>query len=93
MTAPYRLAINGFGRIGRSVLRALYESGRQQAMTVVAMNFSSGDAFDVRDSPPAFVVMAETLSSNHRQGVNHMHCMANAGAAKVSELDSGSPAA
>ena len=33
-----KVAINGFGRIGRNVLRALYESGRQQAIKVVAIN-------------------------------------------------------
>jgi D-erythrose 4-phosphate dehydrogenase len=33
-----RVAINGFGRIGRNVLRALYESGRQSQIKVVAIN-------------------------------------------------------
>lgn len=33
-----RIAINGFGRIGRSVLRALYESGRCADISVVAIN-------------------------------------------------------
>ena len=33
-----RVAINGFGRIGRSVVRALYESGRQEQIKVVAIN-------------------------------------------------------
>ncbi|OOC12950.1 erythrose-4-phosphate dehydrogenase [Dickeya dadantii] len=33
-----RIAINGFGRIGRSVLRALYESGRRAEIAVVAIN-------------------------------------------------------
>ncbi|OOF10689.1 erythrose-4-phosphate dehydrogenase [Salinivibrio proteolyticus] len=33
-----RVAINGFGRIGRSVLRALYESGKQDRIQVVAIN-------------------------------------------------------
>ncbi|QHM72325.1 erythrose-4-phosphate dehydrogenase [Mixta intestinalis] len=33
-----RVAINGFGRIGRSVLRALYETGRRAEMNVVAIN-------------------------------------------------------
>lgn len=33
-----RLAINGYGRIGRSVLRALYESPLHEAMRVVAIN-------------------------------------------------------
>lgn len=33
-----RVAINGFGRIGRSVLRALYESGKRQQIQIVAIN-------------------------------------------------------
>ncbi len=33
-----RIAINGFGRIGWSVLRALYESGRRAEIKVVAIN-------------------------------------------------------
>ena len=33
-----KVAINGFGRIGRNILRALYESGRHQAIKVVAIN-------------------------------------------------------
>ncbi|ORU94685.1 MAG: erythrose-4-phosphate dehydrogenase [Cycloclasticus sp. symbiont of Bathymodiolus heckerae] len=33
-----RIAINGFGRIGRSVLRALYESQRQGSIQIVAIN-------------------------------------------------------
>ena len=38
-----RAAINGFGRIGRNVLRALYESGRTGEIEVVAVN-DLGDA-------------------------------------------------
>lgn len=34
----YRLAINGFGRIGRNVLRALYESKKFHDIKVVAIN-------------------------------------------------------
>jgi D-erythrose 4-phosphate dehydrogenase len=37
-----RIAINGFGRVGRSVLRALYESGRNQRIQVVAINELAG---------------------------------------------------
>lgn len=33
-----RVAINGFGRIGRSTLRALYESGLRERICVVAIN-------------------------------------------------------
>ena len=33
-----RVAINGYGRIGRNVLRALYESGRRDEIEIVAVN-------------------------------------------------------
>lgn len=35
---PIRVAINGFGRIGRSVLRALFESERDGLIEIVAVN-------------------------------------------------------
>lgn len=38
-----KVAINGFGRIGRNVFRALYESGKQDKFEVVAVN-DLGDA-------------------------------------------------
>ena len=38
-----KVAINGYGRIGRNILRALYESGRQHEIQVVAIN-DLGDA-------------------------------------------------
>jgi glyceraldehyde 3-phosphate dehydrogenase len=38
-----KVAINGFGRIGRNVLRAMYESGKQGQFEVVAVN-DLGDA-------------------------------------------------
>jgi len=34
----YRIAINGFGRIGRSILRALYESTNYAGLRIVAIN-------------------------------------------------------
>ncbi|CAH0524628.1 erythrose-4-phosphate dehydrogenase [Vibrio hippocampi] len=33
-----KVAINGFGRIGRSVVRAIYESGKNEQIQVVAIN-------------------------------------------------------
>src|SRR5690349_10497537 len=33
-----RVAINGYGRIGRNILRALYESGRGRELQIVAVN-------------------------------------------------------
>jgi len=38
MNHPLRVAINGYGRIGRCVLRALIESGRDRAIELVAIN-------------------------------------------------------
>ena len=38
-----KVAINGYGRIGRNVLRAIYESGRNDEIQVVAIN-DLGDA-------------------------------------------------
>jgi glyceraldehyde 3-phosphate dehydrogenase len=40
---PIKVAINGYGRIGRNVLRALYESGRTGEISIVAIN-DLGDA-------------------------------------------------
>jgi glyceraldehyde 3-phosphate dehydrogenase len=40
---PVKVAINGYGRIGRNVLRALYESGRTGELSIVAIN-DLGDA-------------------------------------------------
>ncbi|HWK70280.1 MAG TPA: glyceraldehyde 3-phosphate dehydrogenase NAD-binding domain-containing protein [Burkholderiaceae bacterium] len=38
MSRPLRLAINGYGRIGRCVLRALHESPLRDAFRIVAIN-------------------------------------------------------
>ena len=35
---PINVAINGFGRIGRNVLRAVYETGRASQVNIVAIN-------------------------------------------------------
>lgn len=40
---PVKVAINGYGRIGRNILRALYESGRTGEISIVAIN-DLGDA-------------------------------------------------
>ncbi len=37
-TAPVRIAINGYGRIGRCFLRALHEAGLQRDFHIVAIN-------------------------------------------------------
>lgn len=38
MNTPFRLAINGYGRIGRCVLRALHESSLKEHFQIVAIN-------------------------------------------------------
>jgi glyceraldehyde 3-phosphate dehydrogenase len=40
---PVKLAINGYGRIGRNVLRAVYEGGRRDELQIVGIN-DLGDA-------------------------------------------------
>ncbi|WP_417501997.1 type I glyceraldehyde-3-phosphate dehydrogenase [Marinobacter sp.] len=37
-SVPFRIAINGYGRIGQCVLRALYENGFRDHLQVVAIN-------------------------------------------------------
>lgn len=38
MSMTIKVAINGYGRIGRNILRALYEAKRTNDITVVAIN-------------------------------------------------------
>ena len=38
-----KIAINGYGRIGRNILRALYEGDRRDELQIVAVN-DLGDA-------------------------------------------------
>jgi glyceraldehyde 3-phosphate dehydrogenase len=40
---PIKVGINGYGRIGRNILRALYEADRQKEIQIVALN-DLGDA-------------------------------------------------
>jgi glyceraldehyde 3-phosphate dehydrogenase len=40
---PIRVAINGYGRIGRNILRAHYEGGKQHDLQIIAVN-DLGDA-------------------------------------------------
>src|SRR5690606_20711555 len=40
---PVKVAINGYGRLGRKILRALYESDRRGEISIVAIN-DLGDA-------------------------------------------------
>lgn len=44
-----RVAINGFGRIGRNVLRALYENQYREHIQVVAINSHDHESITVND--------------------------------------------
>ena len=48
-----KVAINGYGRIGRNILRALYESNRTGEISIVAINVCLG-------SPKAKAVRSST---------------------------------
>ncbi len=81
-----RIAINGFGRIGRNVLRALYETGRRAEITVVAINelaeaagmahllkydTSHGRfAFDVRQQRDLLLVGDDTIRILHHADID-----------------------
>jgi len=40
---PVKIAINGYGRIGRNILRSIYEAGRTDELSIIAIN-DLGDA-------------------------------------------------
>ena len=51
---PYRVALNGYGRIGRCVLRALHERGNSASLEIVALN-------DLADRSPRPLADGETI--------------------------------
>jgi glyceraldehyde 3-phosphate dehydrogenase len=63
---PVKVAINGYGRIGRNILRALYEGNRRSDISIVAVN-DLGDAktnahltrYDSAHGPFPFAVEAD----------------------------------
>jgi 3-phosphoglycerate kinase len=63
-----RIAINGYGRIGRNVLRALYESGRSDTLAAISYISTGGGAFleflegGTLPAVEALVERAETVS-------------------------------
>jgi glyceraldehyde 3-phosphate dehydrogenase len=60
-----RIAINGFGRIGRNVLRALYENGYRDRLQVVAIN-DLGDA-----ETNAHLLKYDTVHGRFGEEVSH----------------------
>ncbi|MBV1875659.1 MAG: erythrose-4-phosphate dehydrogenase, partial [Cycloclasticus sp.] len=89
-----RIAINGFGRIGRSVFRALYASARQEGIKLVAINdvepigqsleLLKGDASD-----GVFVAELKADGSSLLVGDNEIHYFSQVNPVKLpwKELD------
>ena len=83
-----RIAINGFGRIGRSVVRALYENGKTDLFTLVSINElapSSGIAhllkydsthgrfaFDVSQTDNQLVIDGDEIALTHINSLNSL---------------------
>ncbi len=59
-----KVGINGYGRIGRNILRAVYESGRQKDIQIVALN-DLGDA-----QTNAYLTRNDTVHGRFRGEVN-----------------------
>lgn len=83
-----RIAINGFGRIGRNVVRALYESGRRAEISVVAINELADSAgmahllkydtshgrfaWDVRQEREQLFIGNDSIRLLHESRIDHL---------------------
>ena len=47
-----KVAINGYGRIGRNMLRAVYENGKRSEIEIVAVNEELNDSPELVNSDP-----------------------------------------
>ncbi len=65
-----KVAINGFGRIGRNILRALYESSEHQSIKIVAIN-DLGNA-DINAHLLKFDSVHGHCASEVRHSVSHI---------------------
>ena len=66
------VAINGYGRIGRNIVRAIYESGRSEEIRVVAVN-DLGDAEGQSEETPddvADVPLPDELARSGKQNLD-----------------------
>ncbi len=66
-----RIAINGFGRIGRNVLRALYTQGYRQDLQVVAIN-DLGDS-SINAHLLKYLLKYDTVHGTFDASVEHDH--------------------
>ncbi len=82
-----RVAINGFGRIGRNIVRALYESEKNYDLEIVAIN-DLGDA-----SINAHLLKFDTAHGRFGQDVKHDDSAIYIGNDKIITLSERDPAA
>lgn len=77
-----RIAINGFGRIGRNVFRALYEGGYREQLEVVAIN----DLGDARTN--AHLLKYDTVHGHFNADVSHddSHLIVNGDQISLSQV-------
>lgn len=84
-----RVAINGFGRVGRNVLRALFESGRTSQFEVVAINELAEPegiahllkydtthgtfSFDVESIEQGLIVGGQRIALYHQLEISNLH--------------------
>lgn len=82
------IAINGFGRIGRSIARALYENGRQDEFNLVAINELASPigiahllkydtthgrfAFDVTTDDKQLMIAGQPVALSHESDIDQM---------------------
>jgi len=85
---PINIAINGFGRIGRNVARALYETGRNQELKLVAINELADSAgiahllkydtthgrfpFAVDHQPGLLTIAGDEIKLSHQSQLNQL---------------------
>ncbi len=85
---PINIAINGFGRIGRSIVRSLYETGRTDIFKLVAINeLASADgiahllkydsshgrfSFSVEQKENTLIVDGDEIALSHIDNLNEL---------------------
>ena len=84
---PVNIAINGFGRIGRSIARALYENNHHHQLKLVAINELADidgmahllkyDSAHGRFSQPVSIADQQLIIGNECVAVSHEHELEN----------------
>ena len=84
---PLKIAINGFGRIGRNVLRALFENGYRDRVQVVAINDLGDPALN------AHLLRHDTVHGHFPFAVDHGEESLSVDGQRIATLSERDPAA